>query len=162
MIFVTVGTQLPFDRMISAIDDWAGFRTRKDVFAQVGNTSFKPANIDWVRSLDQPAFKQRIREASLIISHAGMGTILSAIDNCKPIVVMPRKASFGEHRNDHQLATTRELGRQGLIKVAEDTDGLIRALDNLDLSECAPSRRGESGTRLRRFVRSFVMEPCDA
>ena len=36
MIFVTVGTQLAFDRMIKAVDEWAGARGRTDVFAQVG------------------------------------------------------------------------------------------------------------------------------
>ncbi len=161
MIFVTVGTQLAFDRMISAIDEWAGSGCHDEVFAQIGDSLLTPRNIDWVPSLDQPTFKVRIRESSLIVSHAGMGTILMALELGKPLIVMPRRAELGEHRNDHQLATARELHQRGLITVADDAEDLIRQMDEIDHQAATRPLAVGNDTPLHRFVRSFVGETVD-
>ena len=80
MIFVTVGAQMPFDRLVQAVDEWAGARSRSDVFAQIGSEGIPPSNIEFTRFLEAAEFKRRIREADVVISHAGMGTILSALE----------------------------------------------------------------------------------
>jgi UDP-N-acetylglucosamine transferase subunit ALG13 len=161
MIFVTVGTQLAFDRMISAIDEWAGRRRQKNVFAQIGVSDLKPKNIEWVQSLTQPAFKKCMQEADLIVSHAGMGTILTALDLNKPIIIMPRRAILGEHRNDHQLATTRELTQRGLVASAEDTEALVRQLDEPTHRKNKRKTTLENALRLNHFVRNFVAETAN-
>ena len=76
MILVTVGGQLPFARLIDAVDRWAGAAGRTDVFAQVGDTEAVPSHIESARFLDPAAFRQRFDAATVVISHAGMGTIL--------------------------------------------------------------------------------------
>lgn len=131
MIFLTVGTQLPFDRLIQAVDDWAGSR-QKDVFAQIGPSSFVPRYITTISDLEPQEFEQKIREATAIISHAGMGTILTALQLGKPILIMPRLAKFGEHRNDHQLSTTRQLQDRPGILVAMNEAELCLQLEALD------------------------------
>ncbi|MCU0779024.1 MAG: hypothetical protein MUF86_15345, partial [Akkermansiaceae bacterium] len=95
--------------MLHVIDSWARENQRKDVFAQIGAGAWKPDFIEYVEFLEPREFKRRFNEASLIISHAGMGTILSALLHGKPILVMPKLASLGEHRNEHQLATARRM-----------------------------------------------------
>jgi len=109
MIFVTVGTQLPFDRLIAAVDSWALKNRSEEIFAQIGNGDYSPENIKFVRYLTKKEFDIAMREASIIICHAGIGSILSAIDYKVPIVVCPRLAKYGEHRNDHQTATVSRL-----------------------------------------------------
>ena len=79
MIFVTVGTDMPFDRMMKIIDRWAGETGRKDVFAQIGEGGWQPLHIPFVEFLEPAEFKKRFTESTLIIGHAGMGTILSAL-----------------------------------------------------------------------------------
>lgn len=144
MIFVTVGTELPFDRLVRAVDTWAREHDRKDVFAQIGRTNWRPSFIASAEFLEPPEFNQRFASATTIIAHAGMGTILSALRYEKPILVMPRRAALGEQRNDHQLATARHLLELGKIHVALDEAELLQRLDHL--SDLHRRNGTESGT----------------
>jgi UDP-N-acetylglucosamine transferase subunit ALG13 len=131
MIFVTVGTELPFNRMVRVVDEWAQATGRHDVFAQIGETDWRPTHIDWSKFLQPPEFSLRFAEAEVVVAHAGMGTILSALQWEKPILVMPRRASLGEQRNEHQLATARHLSELGKINVAMNEVELRAMLDGL-------------------------------
>lgn len=130
MIFATVGTQLPFDRLIQMIDQIAPTLDEK-VFAQIGaDPAYKPINIDYVLVLRPAEFARRMAECRVIISHAGIGSILTARKLGKPIIVVPRQLKFGEHRNDHQLATCRGVGgRPGIFvaSTAEELEELLRS-----------------------------------
>jgi UDP-N-acetylglucosamine transferase subunit ALG13 len=131
VIFVTVGTELPFDRLVGVVDDWAGRSGRADVFAQIGDSERHPRHIQYKTFIEPAEYAQRFAAADFIVSHAGMGTILSALQFQKPIVVMPRRAALQEHRNEHQLATARRLDALGKVTVALDEDELRRRLDRL-------------------------------
>jgi UDP-N-acetylglucosamine transferase subunit ALG13 len=131
VIFVTVGTELPFDRMVRVVDQWAGDTGRKDFFAQIGETLWRPRHMSYSTLLEPREFAMRFASATAIVSHAGMGTILSALCHGKPILVMPRRAQFGEQRNDHQLATARQLADMGKVRAAFDEAALRTQLDQL-------------------------------
>jgi UDP-N-acetylglucosamine transferase subunit ALG13 len=131
VIFVTVGTDMPFNRLVRVVDDWSLATGRQDVFAQIGETDWHPEHIAWSRFLQPPEFARRFAEAEVVVAHAGMGTILSALQWGKPILVMPRRASLGEQRNEHQLATARRLVELGKINVAMDETELLAMLDSL-------------------------------
>lgn len=132
MIFVTVGSDLPFDRLVRVVDDWAREFRRADVFAQIGNTKWRPTTVAYCKFLEPDQFEQRVASADVIISHAGMGTIFSALGAGKPILVMPRLNSLREVRNEHQLATARRLLEMGRVSVAFDESDLRRTLEHLD------------------------------
>jgi UDP-N-acetylglucosamine transferase subunit ALG13 len=134
LIFVTVGTQLPFDRLVAAVDRWAGAHSQPErrVFGQIGPTDLRPRHIEWRDYVSPAECQNRMREARVIVAHAGMGTILSALELGKPLVVMPRRAALGEHRNDHQLATARRLAEIGGLNIAFDEGELARTLDSVD------------------------------
>jgi UDP-N-acetylglucosamine transferase subunit ALG13 len=129
MIFVTVGSQLPFDRLIRAVDEWAALCTGSDVFAQIAAADYRPKHVKFTDFLDPPEFRRLIREAKVIVAHAGMGSIIAALEVGKPIVVMPRLARFRETRNDHQVAAAKHFGAQGRIIVADDEQQLRGKLD---------------------------------
>lgn len=132
MIFYTLGTQLAFDRMTRAVDEWCGARGRGDVYGQISNPGpdgYRPQHFDWTDRIAPAAFQERFAAADFIIAHAGMGSIITAQDRNKLIVVMPRRAHLGEQRNDHQYETVRHLrGRPGLL-AAMDEDELPEVLD---------------------------------
>lgn len=132
MILVTVGTDGPFDRMVKVVDQWAKENQRKDVFAQIGEGGWRPEHIAWSEILNPSDFSERFQNASLIIGHAGMGTILTALSKGKAILVMPKKASLGEHRNEHQLATAKHLLKLGKVNVAFEEAELRKSLDDID------------------------------
>jgi UDP-N-acetylglucosamine transferase subunit ALG13 len=131
MIFVTVGTDLPFDRLVRVVDEWAGHCGRTDVFAQIGATRWTPAHLQYRNFLAPDEFTQRFAEARVVVAHAGMGTILSALRWQKPILVMPRRAGLGEQRNDHQLATARRLSAIDKVNVVMDDSELRDRLERL-------------------------------
>lgn len=156
MIFVTVGTDLPFDRMVKIIDAWAGENGRDDVFAQIGEGAWEPRNIPFSSFLQPPQFLERFKMASVIISHAGMGTILSALHHRKPILVMPKLASLGEHRNEHQLATARRMMDLGNVNVAFDENELREKLDGLDRLKQPKPIGDRASDSLVEGIRGFI------
>jgi UDP-N-acetylglucosamine transferase subunit ALG13 len=129
MIFATVGTQLPFDRMLTALDDWASRNASVPVLAQSGASAMTFRHIEATAHIDQPTFAARMASARVIVAHAGMGTILSAAEAGKRLILMPRRAEFGEHRNDHQLATAEEMSVLSCVTVAHDAETLWASLD---------------------------------
>jgi len=140
MIFLTVGTQFPFDRLVKAVDDaFHDGLLGEEIFAQVGESSYRPRNFESVRSLDKSLFDQWMQNASAVISHAGMGTTMGALDNAKPLLVMPRQKKYGEVVNDHQMAIAKRFAELGYVLVAYDAKDLpegIRRLRNF-----APRKR---------------------
>jgi exopolysaccharide biosynthesis glucuronosyltransferase PssE len=156
LIFVTVGAQMHFDRLIRAIDDWAEERGRTDVFAQVGPSEYHARCIETVRSLDPAAFRARAESATALVAHAGMGTIITALELGKPLLVFPRDFERRETRNDHQVATARHFAESGRVLAAFDEQELRLRLDEVE--SFAPSSRigREASQELVARVRSFV------
>lgn len=142
MIFVTVGTQLPFDRMIRVIDDWAGRHPDVEVFAQIGPGTYRPKHMAFADFVAPARAEELTRQAKLIIAHAGMGSVLTALQLQRPILIVPRRASLGEHRNEHQLATARWLQSKPGITVAWDETELAQRLDLHD--QLRPASRIEA------------------
>lgn len=130
MIFLTVGTQLPFDRLVSAVDHWAG-DTGQDVVGQIGPSTYTPRNMTFRQFYDQAEVDSLVAGATVIISHAGMGSILTALTSAKPIIIVPRKAELGEHRNDHQLATARKFADLPSVRTVLDVNDLEAAYSAL-------------------------------
>lgn len=130
MIFVTVGAQMPFDRLVAGVDRWAQMYGRDDVFAQIGATDQEPTHIKCAKFLTPEEFRQRVQEADAVVAHAGMGTILTALEYGKPVIAMPRRGSLRETRNDHQIASARELANRGLVTVAWDEHELVQQLES--------------------------------
>lgn len=136
MIFVTIGTQAPFDRFIKIIDEVAP-EVGEEIVAQVYKGSFKPKHIKTIDFLAPDEFDALFEKARLIVSHAGMGTILSALKQHKPIIIFPRIAANGEHRNEHQLATAEKFKEMGSVYVAMNEGELKELLLRRDLKPLA-------------------------
>lgn len=158
MIFLTVGTQFPFDRLVKTVDQaFDGRLINEEIFAQIGETSYKPLNFESVVSLEKNVFDKRLREASSVISHAGMGTITMALKNHKPLLVMPRLKRYREHVNDHQVATARkfeELGHILAVYDAKDLPNGIRKLKNFVPRERKANPEAVAD-RIHRFLNSL-------
>jgi UDP-N-acetylglucosamine transferase subunit ALG13 len=158
MIFVTVGGQMPFDRLIRAVDDWAVSRTRSGVFAQIGRSDFHAKAIETTNFIDPIEFRKRFEAASLIVAHAGMGTIITALECGKPIIVMPRRGKLRETRNDHQVAMATHLLERGRVGVAFHELQLIERLDQFEVSQEMERIRPHASPSLIATLRDFIEE----
>lgn len=122
MIFLTIGTQEPFDRLVRAMDDWAR-ANHATMFGQLGALkpdSYRPTDFAYAEFMDAAAYEAKLVAADVVVAHAGMGSIISALTHARPIIIVPRRASLGEHRNEHQLATADRFRTRPGIWVADD------------------------------------------
>ena len=158
MIFVTIGSMFPFDRMIRAMDLWAEAEGRgEEVLAQIGGGDYEPRHMTWVRKLDRPAYADAIRRSRLVVAHAGVGSIVTAGELNRRIVVLPRRAHLGEHTSDHQVETVGWLRAKPWVHVADDEGalpGCIAAAGAAAASGAEVARTADPAfiDRLRRFI----------
>ena len=153
MIFLTVGTQLPFDRLAKAMDQVAA-QIDEPTFGQIGSTTYRPLSYEASAHLDPKAFTDMFQAARVVVSHAGTGTVLAAMRHKKPLILMARKAKLGEHRNDHQVDTCARLGQLQGVYVAETSQDILRLLtsDLQAMQDNAPPQRQRLIDRIRNTI----------
>jgi len=157
VIFVTVGTQLPFDRLIKSVDSWAERYPGIEFIIQSGEGGFKPLHCKEKGFITPVEWGSLFSSADLVVAHAGMGTIIKCIDAGKPLIVMPRKSNLNEHRNDHQLATVGQLKGIANIVIVDNEEELNMALDTPPVTVskgCGDNN--ENLTLLLNEIKSFV------
>jgi len=160
LIFVTVGAQMPFDRLIREVDAWAAETGRQDVFAQIGETDYRPEHIEWTDFLDTDRFEAAFAAADVVVAHAGTGTILTALRAGRPLLVMPRRASLSETRNEHQLATGLRFEERGRVTLALDEKALRADLDRIEEIEAGEPIGEFAEAGLTDEIRRFILEQC--
>jgi len=104
MIFVTVGNDYRnFDRLLKKMDEIAPFILNKIVI-QRGYSRYLPKNTDHFEFVSMNKAIEYIRRSQLVISHAGIGTIILCKEYGVPMIILPRRRrSDGENMNDHQV-----------------------------------------------------------
>jgi beta-1,4-N-acetylglucosaminyltransferase len=154
MIFVTVGMHYQsFDRLIRRMDEIAA-KIDEEVIMQIGSTSYEPKNAKNFRFLDADEKIQELyKEARVVVSHCGAGTILSVSQFNKPLVLVPRLQEFGEHIDNQQLELAEALAERKGIEVVYDVEALEHALNEVQLPEYD---RGKDRERLINFLRDYL------
>lgn len=132
MIFVTVGTQdKPFTRLLEAIDKAIERKEIVDeVIVQAGYTKYESKNMRVLEYVPFDEFGKYIDSADVIITHGGVGSILSSVKKGKKVVAVARLAEYGEHTNDHQLQVIDKMSKDGYIVNGNDLDNLGQAVKN--------------------------------
>ena len=130
VILVTIGSLFPFDRLIRVMDRMRPSWPEQSFLAQIGHGSYEPANMPFKRMIDAGEFTRAVRSSRLIIAHAGMGSVIAAMEARVPIVILPRRMELGEHTTDHQMATARWLDGKPGIHVAFDDADLAKTIDH--------------------------------
>ena len=157
-VFVSVGSMMPFDRLVQAMDEWAAAHPDVPVEIQIGRGKYEPRHAAFVRLMPVADYRQRVAAARLFIAHAGMGSIISAIEAGKPLLMLPLLMAQGEHNTDHQLATAASIGaRPGLHVAADIADLQTRATALLADSGASPApiaKLADPGftARIRGFI----------
>lgn len=155
MIFATVGTQLPFPRLIDCLDRLAP-ELGEPVIAQTAVEGAGWPNLESRATVRPADFTRTIEAARVVVAHAGIGTILTARKHRKPLVIMPRRHDLGEHRNDHQTATARQVETMPGIHVAWDETALERFLKAPDLAAASDDGPRDALNALVARLRGFI------
>jgi UDP-N-acetylglucosamine transferase subunit ALG13 len=125
VIFVTTGTCEPFDRLLAAVGA-AGLD--EEVVVQHGASAVRPAGARCVDFLPFDELVELVRSARIVVTHAGVGSVLTTLTNGKRPVVVPRLAAAGDAVDDHQLEFARRLAARGLVTLVEDLGELGAAI----------------------------------
>ena len=158
MIFLTVGTQFPFDRLVKAVDAAIAQNGHDERFyGQIGEGNrYTPQNMDWVSNLAKAEYDDVFRNASAIIAHAGMGTIALALRYGKPLLVMPRLKRCGEVVHDHQVDIARKFGESRHILVAYREAELADKMKQL--RTFVPEPRGNQAHSVAERIATFLKD----
>lgn len=90
-----------------------------DVLWQVGYTDSSGLGIDSRVSLSASELSRAMAESDVVITHAGIGSAISALEAGKRPVFVPRRKRFKEHIDDHQTFIATELEQRKLVFYAE-------------------------------------------
>ena len=157
MIFLAVGTQFPFDRLVKALDDCLDSGIiQEEVIGQIGETSYKPRNIKSKAFFEKKEFDHALINASGVIGHAGIGIIKMAMDYNKPLLVMPRLRKYMEVVHDHQVAIARKFEELGHILVAYQEQELADKLK--ELKQFVPKKRETQVESVVQRISEFLQQ----
>lgn len=132
MILVTLGTQdKSFKRLLQAIEEQIvnGKITQK-VIVQAGFTEFESKNMEIIKYLPLDKFEQLVKESELLITHAGVGSIMTGINNNKKVIAAARLKEYKEHTNNHQLQILKRLSEDGYILALDDFSKLDEVIES--------------------------------
>jgi UDP-N-acetylglucosamine transferase subunit ALG13 len=162
---ITVGTVLPFDRLVNGVAALSSEDGRPSrMVAQVGAGGVPPRGMESNENIDFEEMTRLLGRAKVVFCHAGNGSLMSALQAGCRIVAMPRRAALGEHWDDHQQEILRAFAARGVIEVAEDADQLQPALERA-LAKPAPRARNDHSAlieRLRALTRGWFGELAPA
>ena len=154
MIFVTLGTQAyPFDRLLRGLEG-----LDEELVVQGGSSTFRPAGAAWFDFLDYPELLEQVRRARLVVSHAGVGAVMTVVAEGKRPIVVPRLHRHREAVDDHQVPFARRLDAAGLVTLVEDASRLSEALT---ATPTPPASLGGQGG-IAADLRAYLLEVAEA
>ena len=158
MIFVTLGTQdKDFSRLLKAIDkEIEKGNIKEKVIVQAGYTKYSSPNMEIVDLIPTDEFDKLIEKSSLVITHGGVGNILSAIKKNKTVIAAARLKKFKEHTNDHQKQIIEEFSSQGYILELKDFNKLGKMIDKAKVFK---ARKFKSNTdNMLSLIEKYIEE----
>ena len=158
MIFVTLGTQdKSFERLLKAIDrEIERGNIKEKVVVQAGYTKYETKNMEIMDLVSQDEFDKLMKECSLLITHGGVGSILTGIKYGKPVIAAARLKKYKEHNNDHQKQIIKEFGDLGYILELRDFNKLGKMIEK---SKNFKARKFTSNTHnMVKLVSDYIEE----
>lgn len=153
MIFATTGTSAwDFSRLIKFMDELA-LKIEIPIFLQIGYAKYLPINCEYARYLKKQELEAFYEKSRLIVSHAGVGSILTAVRLDKNIIVFPRRQVFHEHIDDHQLELVKML-EHPLVHPALNENELENAI--LSLINCNVSKEGNGSKKQLSLAKNLA------
>ena len=158
MILVTLGTQdKGFDRLLKAIDREIKKGTITDrVVVQAGYTEYQSDKMEIFDMIDKEALEKLTQEADLIITHGGVGSILTALSYGKTIIAVPRLKKYKEHTNDHQKQIVNRFAKEGYILAAKDLSQLGKMIEKAKTFH--PKKYRSNRDQFLQVIDQYIMD----
>ncbi len=156
MIFVTLGTQdKSFKRLLHEVDKWAKENNIKDkIIVQAGYTKYESNNMQIFDLLDKDDFDKYIKECDLLITHGGVGSILTGLKNDKKVIAAARLAKYNEHMNDHQLQIIERFSDAGYILPFNEGDNLAEIIEKS--KKFKPKKYISNTNNMIKIIKNYI------
>lgn len=156
MILVMLGTQKnDFSRLLKEIENCINNGTiQEEVIVQAGSTKYKTEKMQIFDLMAREELDKQKQEASLIITHGGVGSIVGALKMNKKVIAVPRLKQYGEHVNDHQKQIVENFDTQGYIKGVFDIKDLEQAIKEIKNFE--PKKFVSNTESIINIVESYI------
>ncbi len=159
MILVTLGTQdKSFVRLLNQIEEEIKKGNIVDkVVVQAGNTKFTSENIEVLDFVEYEKFNKLIKSCDLLITHGGVGSIITGLKNNKKVIGVARLKKYHEHENDHQEQILKSFKEKNFILVCDELENLNEVLKKVDTFKPTKYISNTSGMRsaVKMYIDSF-------
>lgn len=156
MIFVTLGTQdKQFTRLLNDIEkEIEKGNIKEKVIVQAGHTKYDSNNMQIFDLLDKDDFDKYIKECDLLITHGGVGSIITGLKNDKKVIACPRLAKYNEHMNDHQKQIIERFTESGYIIPYNEGDDLEKVINKSKTFK--PTKYKSNTVNMIKTIKSFI------
>lgn len=156
MILVTLGTQdKSFVRLLEAIDEQCNKKNIKDkIIVQAGYTKYESNNMEIFDLVSPKKLDEYMKEASIVITHGGVGSILTALKFNKKVIAAPRLSEYFEHTNDHQVQIIDEFEKLGYILALKDFSKLDEILENV--CDFVPKKYKTNNKKFVKLIDNYI------
>ena len=155
MTLVILGTQdKTFPRLLSKIEEEINKGKLEDVIVQAGNTKYKSSKMKIFDFISMNKFNKFLKEADLIITHGGVGTIINALEQDKKIIAVPRLSKYKEHVNDHQIEIVTEFDKLGYIVGCLELDNLDKCLEKI--KNFKPRKYISNNDKMIKLIEDYI------
>lgn len=156
MILVLLGTQNnDFHRLLQEVENNIENKViNEKVIVQAGYTKFKSDKMEIVDLIPAEELSKLQDEASLIISHGGVGSIISSIEKGKKVIAVPRRHEYDEHVNNHQIQIVKEFSQKGYIIGIENVEDLKDAI--IKSKTFVPTKYVPNNHKMLKIIEDFI------
>lgn len=156
MILITLGTQdKQFTRLLDMVQKEIDKGNIKDkVVVQAGHTKYKSKDMEIFDLIDRDKFSDLISKCDILITHGGVGSIITGLNNNKKVIVVPRLAKYEEHMNDHQIQITNNFSKAGYILPLYEDDGLEEILKKIKTFK--PKKYKSNTKNMVKLISNFI------
>ena len=156
MIVVLLGTQNnSFYRLLEEIEKNIKDGTiKEEVIVQAGYTKFQSDKMRIIDLISKEQLEQFQDEADLIITHGGVGSIISSIEKGKKVIAVPRMHEYGEHVNNHQIEIVKDFNDKGYIIGIEKVEDLKQAI--IKAKKFEPNKYQPNNEKMLKIIENFI------
>lgn len=156
MILVTLGTQdKSFSRLLDAIERQIQLGNITDrVVVQAGNTKYKSDNMEILDFIPYDEFDNFMKNCDILITHGGVGSIITGLKNKKVVIAAARLKKFNEHTNDHQLQILNNFYEAGYILKLDEFDKLDELLKSI--KKFKPKQYQSNTKNMMKIVSNYI------
>ncbi|MDQ0215306.1 UDP-N-acetylglucosamine transferase subunit ALG13 [Oikeobacillus pervagus] len=156
MIFVVLGThELSFQRLLHLIEDEIkDKRITTEVIVQSGHTKYESSLMKLIPFMTYGEMEEFYRQADLIITHGGTGSITMGVKMHKKVIAVPRLNKYGEHNDDHQLEIVRQFTNAGHILSWNEGEDFSCVLQQIEDFQPVPFISGRS--KILTIIEDFI------